>query len=233
MADDLKLRLDELTDNPTARVPVCLALDTSGSMMGKKIDELNAAVSTFFRVIREDEMASIAAEIAVVTFGEKATKVLDFSGIERQHVPAFKADGYTPMGQAVNMSIDMLEQAKRVYSEMGVDYFQPWLVLMTDGEPTDDITIAVQRCQKMVNNRKLTVFPIAIGKDANLAVLGQFSPRLKPIRIEATELKRFFSWLSKSVNAVSLSNPGDTQSAGLGETAFKKMSVDWETAFSS
>jgi uncharacterized protein YegL len=233
MADDLKLRLDELTDNPTARVPVCLALDTSGSMMGGEIDELNAAVSTFFRVIREDEMASIAAEIAVVTFGEKATKVLDFAGVERQRVPIFSADGYTPMGQAVNMCLDMLEQAKRVYSEMGVDYFQPWLVLMTDGEPTDDITVAVQRCQKMVTSRKLTVFPIAIGKDANLSKLGQFSPRLKPIRIEATELKRFFSWLSKSVNAVSLSNPGDTQSAGLGETAFKKMSVDWETAFNS
>jgi uncharacterized protein YegL len=161
------------------------------------------------------------------------SEVLDFAGIERQQVPRFTADGYTPMGQAVNMCLDMLEQAKRVYSEMGVDYFQPWLVLMTDGEPTDDVTISVQRCQKMVNNRKLTVFPIAIGKDANLSKLGQFSPRLNPLRIEAADLKRFFSWLSKSVNAVSLSNPGDTQSAGLGETAFKKMSVDWETAFNS
>jgi uncharacterized protein YegL len=200
-------------------------------MMGNKIDELNAAVSTFFRAIRDDEMASIAAEIAVVTFGDNVKKVLDFAGIERQQVPRFSADGYTPMGQAVTMCLDMLEQAKRVYSEMGVDYFQPWLVLMTDGEPTDDITTAVQRCQQMVNSRKLTVFPIAIGKDANLSKLGQFSPRLQPLRIQATDLKRFFSWLSKSVNAVSLSNPGDTQSAGLGETAFKKMSVDWETAF--
>ena len=233
MADDLKLRLDELTDNPTARVPVCIALDTSGSMLGQEIDELNAAVSTFFRAIREDEMASISAEIAVVTFGQNVTKILDFAGIERQRVPLLTAGGSTPMGQAVEMSLDMLEQVKRVYSDLGVDYFQPWLVLMTDGEATDDVTTAVQRCKSMVKNRKLTVFPIAIGKHANLSKLGQFTPRLKPIRIEAIDLKKFFSWLSKSVNAVSLSNPGDTQSAGLGEAAFKKMAVDWDTAFKS
>jgi uncharacterized protein YegL len=233
MAEDLKLRLDELTDNPTARVPVCLALDTSGSMQGQKIKELNAAVSTFFQTIREDEMASISAEVAVVTFGQDVSKLLDFAGIERQRVPVFKANGATPMGEAVNICLDMLEQAKRVYSDLGVDYFQPWLVLMTDGEPTDNIKTALQRCKSMVTNRKLTVFPIAIGKNANLSKLGQFSPRLQPIRIEATDLKQFFSWLSKSVNAVSLSNPGDTQSAGLGEAAFKKMAVDWDTAFNS
>ncbi len=233
MADELKLRLEELTDNPTARVPVCLALDTSGSMSGQKITELNQAVSTFFRTVRDDEMASISAEIAVVTFGHNVSKLIDFAGIERQSVPSFKADGATPMGEAVNLCLDMLEQAKRVYSDLGVDYFQPWLVLMTDGEPTDDVRTAVQRCKDMVNSRKLTVFPIAIGKDANVSKLGQFSPRLQPMRMEATDLKRFFAWLSKSVNAVSLSNPGDTQSAGLGESAFKKMAVDWHTAFKS
>ena len=233
MADDLRLRLDELTENPTARVPVCLALDTSGSMAGTKLQELNAALAAFYATVRKDEMASISAELAIVTFGQSVAKVTDFSNVARQTVPALIAGGATPMGAAVAMSLDMLDQAKRVYSEMGVDYFQPWLVLMTDGEPTDDITEAVRRCRDLVGKRKLTVFPIAIGKDANLQTLQMFSPNLPPLRMESTDLRRFFAWLSMSISNASMSNPGDKQAAQLGEIAFRKATVDWHTGFNS
>lgn len=227
----MQLRLDELTENPSARVPICLVLDTSGSMAGSKIQDLNAAVATFFNAVRGDEMASISAEIAVVTFGIGVTRITDFSGVERQQVPLLSAGGHTPMGEGVLLALSLLEQAKRVYSQMGVDYFQPWLVLMTDGEPTDDVTEAIRQCQDLVGRRKLTVFPIAIGRDANLAKLAQFSSRIEPLRMESTDLRRFFTWLSASINRVSVANPGDSSSAGLGETEFKKMSVDWHTAF--
>lgn len=233
MADDLQLRLDELTDNPTARVPVCLALDISGSMVGPKMVELNAAIKSFFDTVTNDEMASISAEIAVVTFGGSVAKILDFAGIERQKVPVFSANGATPMGEAVCLSLDLLDQAKRVYSQMGVDYFQPWLVLMTDGEPTDDIAPAVERCRELVSKHKLTVFPIAIGKDANLNKLGIFSPNLSPLRMESTDLRRFFKWLAMSISGASLSNPGDKEAASFGENAFKKATVDWHTGFNS
>lgn len=233
MADDLRLRLDELTENPTARVPVCLALDTSGSMAGTKLQELNAALASFYDTVRKDEMASISAELAIVTFGQTVAKVTDFSNVNRQRVPALIANGATPMGAAVAMGLDMLDQAKRVYSQMGVDYFQPWLVLMTDGEPTDDITDAVRRCRELVSKRKLTVFPIAIGNDANLHTLQSFSPNLPPLRMESTDLRRFFAWLSMSITNASMSNPGDKQAATLGETAFRKATVDWHTGFNS
>jgi uncharacterized protein YegL len=232
MADELKLRLDELTDNPTARVPVCLALDLSGSMsQDNKIQELNGALQAFYRAVREDEMASIAAEIAIVTFGSEVRKAVDFSNIERQQVPALVADGATPMGAAVSVCLDMLDQAKRVYSKMGVDYFQPWLVLMTDGAPTDDISGAALRCRELVAQHKLTVFPVAIGTGADTRVLSQFSPSSPVLRAQATDFRRFFAWLAKSINTVSLSNPGDKGSASFGMDAFEKMSKSWHDAF--
>ena len=55
--------------NTTARVPVCLCLDVSGSMQGHPINELNAGVRLFYDTIRKDEMAFSAADIAIVTFG--------------------------------------------------------------------------------------------------------------------------------------------------------------------
>lgn len=231
MNDEMRLRLKELTENPTARVPVCLALDTSGSMNGAKLLELNAAIRTFFDTVRTDDMASISVEIAVVTFGGSATKVMDFAGVNRQKVPVLDAEGATPMGAGVSLSLDMLEQVKRQYSKVGDDYFQPWLVLMTDGESTDDITQVALRCREMVSQRKLTVFPIAIGKDANLETLSAFSPNLPPLRMESTDLRRFFAWLSMSASSATSHNPGDAKAASFGETAFRKASVDWHTGF--
>ena len=56
MSNDL-LNFDDLVDNPTARVPVCLCLDTSGSMYGTPIQELNDGVRLFYEAISEDETA--------------------------------------------------------------------------------------------------------------------------------------------------------------------------------
>lgn len=236
MKDDLKLKLrfDELTENPTARVPVCLVLDASGSMAAnRKMDELNRGVREFFQAIKDDEMAAYAAEIAIVTFDSEAKQIMDFANVERQIVPTLNPSGYTVMGKGVNLALQLLDNTKRIYSQMGVDYYQPWLVLMTDGEPQgetdEDTNSAMRRCQELVGQRKLTVFPIAIGDDANLNVLAKFSPNLPPLRVDATDFKRFFSWLAKSINAVSLSNPGDSQSISIGENEYKKMNASFHT----
>lgn len=231
--DDLKLRLDELTENPTARVPVSLVLDVSASMHeDNRIGELNTAVSMFFDAIRRDEMAAIAAEIQVIAFNDEATRLIEFASIDRQRVPQLRASGMTAMGAAMMLAMDELEQAKRTYSKIGVEYFQPWLVLMTDGQPTDNIEAAVQRCQVLVRERKLTVFPIAIGAGANLATLSRFSPTMEPLRIHAVDLSRFFKWLSMSVSkqAQSRSVPGDRQSAALGEQEFARARMDLNAA---
>ncbi len=208
--DDLMLSRDELVENPTARVPVCLCLDTSGSMMGAPIEELNAGVAAFFEAIRADEVAKYAAEIAVVTFGSwGATEALGFAAIDRQQVPTMTADGGTPMGQGVELALGLLERRKAEYTSAGIDYYQPWLVLMTDGQPTDAIETAAQRCAHAVEARKLSVFPIAIGDAANLSVLARFAPGRSPLRLRGLDFKAFFEWLSKSVARVSQSMPGE------------------------
>lgn len=226
----MRLRMEELTENPSARVPVCLALDTSGSMMGSRIQALRAAFQTFIQAVKEDELASISVETAVVTFGGHVKKVQDFVGIERQEVPVLEAAGGTPMGEAIHVCLEILDQAKRVYSEVGVDYYQPWLVLMTDGAATDDISEAVQKCHRLIKNRKLTLFPIVIGDDrGGYDTLSTISPFLTPLRIHETNIAQFFKWLAKSANKQLASNPGDKKSVDLGQKLFQE--TIWNDVF--
>ena len=214
MNDNLLLRLEDLVNNPTARVPVCLCLDTSGSMDGQPIEELNEGVHLFYEAIKEDETALYSAEISIVTFGGNAECIKDFSSLEIQpEAPKLSAYGMTPMGEAVNMALDLLEKRKEEYKDKGVDYYQPWLVLMTDGEPNGDaeeLSKAINRTANLVNQKKLTVFPIGIGKDADMEVLAKFSPKRSPLKLQGLKFKEFFAWLSKSVAKTSQSTPGET-----------------------
>lgn len=207
------LNIEDLENNPSTRVPVCLVLDTSGSMEGNPIEELNEGVRLFYEAIRSDETALYAAEISIVTFGGCAMRHADFSTLEHQpNAPEFYANGGTPMGEAMNMALNMLEQRKNEYKSSGVDYYQPWIVLMTDGRPngsSSELASSIERTCVMINDRKLTIFPIGIGEEADMNVLARYSPKRKPLKLQGLNFKEFFAWLSKSLSKVSQSTPGD------------------------
>jgi len=243
---NLLLKEDDLVINPYPRVPICLCLDTSGSMgrtvggtrTGEKIfsdgqewnvvtggksaiSELQAGIVQFYDALRKDEIARYSAEVAIVTFDDKATCVEDFASIDRKaEVPKLSCRGNTAIGEGVNLALDLLEKRKEEYRKKGVDYYQPWLVLMTDGEPNGDreeLFRAVSRTCESVNARKLTVIPIGIGSKADIEALNAFSPKMKAGRLQGMEFRNFFTWLSRSVSQTSRSVPGDEEPVNIEE----------------
>ena len=228
MANKAILRKEDLVNNPTARVPVCLCLDVSGSMDGSPIQELNQGVKLFYDALRNDEVACYSAEISIVTFGgSKAECLADFASLQVEpNPPVLRASGLTPMGEAVNIALDLLAERKKEYQDVGVDYYQPWLVLMTDGSPNGSVSEqsrAITRVNELVNDRKLTVFPIGIGNSADMNTLAKFSPKRKPLKLQGLKFQEFFEWLSKSVSTTSQSIPGESVPLDFGSIG------DWAT----
>lgn len=235
------LRQQDLVNNPSTRVPICLCLDVSGSMnrivggetrdTGRTVfrdgqqwnvveggvtalNELVAGVRSFYAALNADEVARYSAEICVVTFsGTSARLVQDFASLDLQaDFPDLTADGETPMGEGVNLALDRLEARKQEYKDAGVDYYQPWLVLMTDGAPNGSVAEfrrAVQRTVSMESARKLTTIPIGIGADADMEKIGQFSQKKPPLRLKEMNFKGFFAWLSQSVSYNAQAMPGE------------------------
>ena len=60
---------DVFAENPEPRCPCVLVLDTSGSMEGRPLTQLNAGYQTLLTELLEDALASKRVELAVVTFG--------------------------------------------------------------------------------------------------------------------------------------------------------------------
>ena len=204
----LNIRKKELISNPAARVAVCLVLDTSGSMSGAPIEELNKGVKLFIDAIKNDDIAKYAAEIAIVTFGGDVEVYSDFQNIENFSFRNMYASGSTPMEEAVLQALDLLETRKKEYVDAGVDYYQPWMVIMSDGQPDSPPNQSSQMTYDMASKRKLSCFQLGIGDGADMQTLAKFSPR-KPLRLKGLNFEGFFEWLSKSIQAVSQSTVGD------------------------
>lgn len=219
----LTIRLEELVTNPTPRTPVCLCLDTSASMQGQPIEELARGAAQFIEELQSDEMAAASVELCIVTFGESVQAQRDFGALggSSPQIPLV-ASGPTPMGAAVAKALELLDCRKREYQNTGVDYHQPWLVLMSDGQPTDDISAASSRCAGLVKDRKLSVFAVGIGSQADANSLARFSPGRQPLKLAGVRFRDFFQWLSRSVQRVSASTPGaevPLDAAGVGQWA--------------
>ena len=87
----------DLIENPENRCPVLLLLDTSGSMQGQPIKELNAGLEVFRDELFADSLAAKRVEVSIVTFGPVQT-VVDFTGLRTFTPPQLAASGDTPMG---------------------------------------------------------------------------------------------------------------------------------------
>lgn len=202
--------LRDLVDNPTPRVPVVLCLDVSGSMAGRPIQELNASMSQFLEELEQDELTCSSVETAVVTFGTQATCAADFASADQVQIEPLEAGGLTYMGEGLTLALDLLEQRKGRYKATGVEYYQPILVVMSDGCPNGDPKVlreAAQRIRQLSDARRLTVVAVGMGEDADLEELRRLTGR-NAVRLHGLQFREFFAWLSQSVSAVSVSTPG-------------------------
>jgi len=198
----------DLIENPTPRCACMLVLDVSHSMEGQKIAELNEGVKQFLREVRDDEFARYSIELGVITFGGEVKEQLPLGPLP-ELCADFPAFGNTPMGEAVNIAVDALKKRKVEYREKGVSYYQPWLVLMTDGMPTDHYATAAENLREMADRKEVVVFGIGVGDECGMDVLTEFCPENRPPKkLSGLKFNEFFAWLSQSMSRVSQSTPG-------------------------
>lgn len=195
-----------LAENPEPRCPCVLLVDTSSSMSGQKIDQLNAGLRTFAEELRSDAMASKRVEVAVVGFGP--VRVLShFETADTFNPPHLEANGDTPMGAAVAEAARLIAERKLVLRANGNTPYRPWAFLITDGEPTDDISSARAMIAEAEANKSIVFYAVGVD-NANLDKLAMLSVR-QPLRLKGMSFRELFVWLSNSLKTVSRSQPGE------------------------
>jgi len=177
--------------------------DCSGSMDGEKIQTLNYAIRQTIPDMRKEADANPNADILVraVKFSDGAAwHVAGATPIEQFNWTDLSAGGVTAMGMALELVAGELRQLPSDTKRL-----PPVLVLLTDGQPTDDFKGGLDALMSTPWGKKAVRIAIAIGKDADTSVLEQFTGNNELV-LEAKNpqlLVKFIKWASTVVKNVS------------------------------
>lgn len=221
-----------MTDNPLERVefevnsqsrcPVILLLDTSFSMSGQPINELNEGLRIFEQNLKDDKVAALRVEVAIITFGGTPTVVSGrgdgatnqqfdantvFVTVDQFIAPTLTSSGDTPMGEAARRVLPLLRNRKQIYRDSGIDYYRPWVFMITDGGPTDSgWETAAEQVRAEETRNGLNFFAVGV-EGADMQTLARFCNRNQPLKLKGLNFRELFRWLSNSLSAVSHSQP--------------------------
>ena len=206
----------EFADNPEARCSIVLILDVSGSMRGQKIETLNRALGKFRDIIREDSVTALRADVAVIEFDHEARVVQDFTNGMDFEPPVLTVKGGTNYSKAVNLALDIAEARKQSYRDGGIAYYRSLAYFLTDGYPEHDedaaLAEAADRLAEAETGRAIAFFAFGISSPdipADMSALNKLAPRPAIELTSMEQLDGSIQWLSRSVAAVSQSQPGD------------------------
>ena len=120
--------------------------------------------------------------------------------------PVMEASGLSPIGKAMKLALQKIEDQKGLYDCCGVSSKRPWIFLISDGEPTDyGWEQAAEECRIAQQNKKVVVHAVGT-QGANLEKLAKFSI-MQPKRLSGLKFTEFFLWLSRSVSCISRAAP--------------------------
>ena len=159
---------------PGKKLPVILLLDVSGSMSGDKINQLYDATVEMVDTFVEQKLKELIIDVAVITFGESVdlhTPYTAVSDLQKKGINRFYADGMTPLGTALEMAKDMVEDKNVTPSNV----YRPAVVLVSDGEPNDEWKSPLKNFIENGRSAKCQRFSIAIGTDADRKMLEKFT----------------------------------------------------------
>lgn len=169
--------------------------DCSGSMAGKKIEALNFGIREAIQPMREvaDENPNAKVMVRAIKFSDGAqwhvsqpTDIHDFKWSD------LTADATTDMGTALKLVAEALKTENM--PERGLP---PVLVLLSDGQPTDDFNSGLKALMDQPWGSKAVRIAIAIGDDADVACSWETAKCWSSTNHQTSKTRR--SELSKSL----------------------------------
>ena len=173
---------DETVAIPRKTMTLFFLIDCSGSMSGTKIGAVNQALEEAIPEIRDISISNADAQIriAVLQFSSGAewmTKLPE--NVENFIWSYISAGGMTDFGEACKKLNGKLSKSEFMQSASGS--YAPVIILMSDGEPTDDFEAPLEELKTNNWFKKAIRVAIAVGDDAKKDVLEKFTGNMETV----------------------------------------------------
>lgn len=208
--------LDEAVEIPRKTMTMFFLIDTSGSMGGTSIGQVNDAMREVLPDLKDisDENADAKIKLAVMTFSSDVQWITS-SPVELDNFKwtNLEAAGPTVMGEACKELNSKLDRNAFLQDAVGV--YAPVIILISDGAPTDDFKAGLAALKE--NKFYKAAIKVALGvEDADMDLLAEFTGN-KELAIylkDKTMLKKLIRFVSVTSSKVGSKKGGDvTQDA--------------------
>lgn len=199
-------------------------VDCSGSMYGEKIGIVNNTIQECIPEMRNsaDNNPNAQLLIRALQFSTGASWITTSPvPVESYSWEDMEANGLTALGKAFDLLAAQLS-----IPPMPARALPPVIVLLSDGQPTDDYKKSLDKLKGMPWFRKAVKIAISIGQDADDDVLIEFTGNKELVlqANNATALAKMIKWASttasmvsapssKPLNVASVSTPAASASA--------------------
>ena len=196
---------DQVDEVPRRVMVLFFIVDTSGSMNGEKITSLNVAVKEVIPIISDLSAENPDAQIKVAAMEfSSGTEWMYPQPIEAEKFQwrDLEAGGLTSFGEACTELCSKL--STKAYMTQATGSFAPAIILMSDGEPTDDYKRGLEKLKGNNWFKAAIKVAIAIGNDANQEMLAEFTGNSEAVLTvhNKEQLKKIIHFVSVTASQV-------------------------------
>ena len=204
--DVLPATVPTIINASESHMALIFVLDVSYSMEGQPINQLNEGLNRFKEEVCRDKQTRDILDVAIIEFNDEFNVVQDFVPIEYMNHVNLEADGATKYSEPIREALKMADERSRFYRRSGTEPYKPWILLVTDGAPLDDITAVTKEVAEMQDTGKVRFMALGVG-DYDPRPLKQLTDVV--FRMDGTDFTSFFNWAGKSIRSVSTTAPDE------------------------
>lgn len=198
--------------SPRKVMNVFYLIDVSGSMYGGKIESINQVMPEIMQTIKkinDDNADNAEVRVSCMTFSDDCQWMYDTPTTPDNFVWIPQStQGCTSMGEACIVLESKLH--RNAYLNSSTGHKNPAIILLSDGEPTDDFQGGLAKLKSNNWFKVATKVAIAIGNDANDEVLSQFTGNKELVlRVHNVDaLKKMLKVVSGTVSKIGNKSAG-------------------------
>ncbi|MBF0200023.1 MAG: VWA domain-containing protein [Desulfamplus sp.] len=183
------------------RLPIYIAIDTSGSMNGEPIQSVNVGLQAMATALRQDPHALDSVSLSIITFDINVKEIFPLTPLEQVQIPEIVCprSGATSLGEALALVVDRVKRDVVISTNDKKGDWRPMFFIMTDGSPSD-----IARFNEMVPKIKKCQFAQIVGCAAGPKAKSQYLKQITDTVVsldttDSTAFAGFFKWVSNSV----------------------------------
>ena len=182
----------------TNRMNLVFLLDASESSRAH-IAGLNSAINNFKSILLGDANTASLLDISMIVFNSGVTEKRPLAPINNMMPIQLTAGGTANFTPPIKEALQYFTGISEPWT------YKPWVILISAATPSDDISNAASDIKTLQDANKLRMLALSVG-GTNVSYLKGLTDVV--LWLDGTDFAPFFTWVAKSMIAISKTAPG-------------------------